>query len=296
MTWGIGFIGATGIAERAVISTSRGRRDITVRAVAASDRDRAAAFGERHGVKVLPYYEKVVTAPDIDVVYVSLHNSAHAHWARRAVAEGKTAFVEKPLCLGLAECDDLRSAERRGGGQVLEALPTLRHPWHAVVRNMVDAGWFGRLHDVHSRFGFQAPSSGGYRLRPELGGGIFRDSASYWFQALQEIVGLPAACCLLPAACCLRHRHGPVLGACGGRPCLRGGTAAAGRGDGTPVVLLRRTSTRRARFRVRPGARSGPRGAAPRRGSGTAERRRAHHDGPHGDQLDGAGRVLRAAA
>ncbi|WP_055693524.1 Gfo/Idh/MocA family protein [Streptomyces prasinopilosus] len=193
MTWGIGLIGATGIAERAVMSTSRGRRDITVRAVAASDRDRAAAFGERHGVKVLPCYEKVVTAPDIDVVYVSLHNSAHAHWARRAVAEGKTALVEKPLCLGLAECDDLRSAERRGGGQVLEALPTLRHPWHAVVRNMVDAGRFGRLHDVHSRFGFRTPSSGGYRLRPELGGGIFRDSASYWLQALQEVVGLPAA-------------------------------------------------------------------------------------------------------
>lgn len=205
MTLGIGLIGATGIAERAVIATSRGRRDIAVRAVAASDRERAAAFGERHGVKVLPCYERVVTAPDIDVVYVSLHNSAHAQWARRAVSEGKTALVEKPLCLSLAECDDLRSAELRGGGQVLEALPTLRHPWHAVVRNMVEAGRLGRLHGVHSRFVFQAPSPGGYRLRSELGGGIFRDSASYWLQALQEVVGLPAAGgtgtarCLMPA-------------------------------------------------------------------------------------------------
>ncbi|MFJ5115749.1 hypothetical protein ACIQAD_34430 [Streptomyces sp. NPDC088551] len=46
---------------------------------------------------------------------------------------------------------------------------------------------------MHSRFGFQAPSPGGYRLRPELGGGIFRNSASYWLQALQEITGLPEA-------------------------------------------------------------------------------------------------------
>ncbi|CAM5654906.1 hypothetical protein SHIRM173S_10120 [Streptomyces hirsutus] len=100
-------------------------------------------------------------------------------------------------------CDDLRSAERRGGGQVLEVLPSLRHPWHAVVRNMVDAGRFGRLHDVHSRFGFQAPSSGGYRLRPELGGGIFRDSARNGSRRSRRSSGcpLPAACCLLPAAC-----------------------------------------------------------------------------------------------
>ncbi|MFJ1915843.1 hypothetical protein ACIOGX_28360 [Streptomyces sp. NPDC088147] len=58
---------------------------------------------------------------------------------------------------------------------------------------MVEAGGFGRLHSMHSRFGFQAPSPGGYRMRPELGGGIFRNSASYWLQALQEITGLPEA-------------------------------------------------------------------------------------------------------
>ncbi|MFD3732239.1 Gfo/Idh/MocA family protein [Streptomyces sp. NPDC058632] len=193
MTWGIGLIGATGIAVRAVIAPSRERGDITVRAVAASDGDRASAFGQQHGVRVLPSYEDVVTAPDVDIVYVSLHNSAHARWARRAVAEGKTVLVEKPLCLDLAECDALRDAERLGGGQALEALPTLRHPWHDVVRHMLDAGRFGLLHGVHSRFDFRPPAFGGYRLRPELGGGIFLDSASYWLQALQDTVGLPSS-------------------------------------------------------------------------------------------------------
>ncbi|WND32852.1 Gfo/Idh/MocA family oxidoreductase (plasmid) [Streptomyces sp. BB1-1-1] len=193
MTWGIGLIGATGIAVRAVITPSRERRDITVRAVAASDRDRASAFGQRHRVRVLSSYEDVVTAPDVDIVYVSLHNSAHAHWARMAIAEGKTVLVEKPLCLGLTECDTLRDAEHFGGGKVLEALPTLRHPWSDVVRHMLEAGRFGRLHGLHSRFGFQPPASGGFRLRPELGGGIFLDSASYWLQALQDTVGLPPA-------------------------------------------------------------------------------------------------------
>ncbi|MBB4796236.1 putative dehydrogenase [Streptomyces nodosus] len=191
MTWGIGLIGATGIAVRAVIAPSRGRRDIAVRAVAALDRDRATAFGQRHGVRALPHYEDVVAAEDIDIVYISLHNSAHARWAQRAASAGKTVLVEKPLCLSLAECDALRDAERLHGGRTLEALPTLRHPWHGVVRHMLDAGRFGRLHGVRSRFAFQVPAPGGYRLRPELGGGIFLDSASYWLQALQDTVGLP---------------------------------------------------------------------------------------------------------
>jgi predicted dehydrogenase len=193
MTWGIGLIGATGIAERAVIAPSLERRDVAVHAVAGSDGRRAAAFGQRHGIKVLPGYEDVVTAPDVDIVYVSLHNSAHAHWARRAVAEGKTALVEKPLCLTVAECGTLREAENRGGGQVLEALPTLGHPWHGIVRRMRDEGRFGRLDRVHSRFTFQVPAPGGYRLRPDLGGGIFRDAAAYWLQALQDTTGLPPA-------------------------------------------------------------------------------------------------------
>ncbi|MGW3680026.1 Gfo/Idh/MocA family oxidoreductase [Streptomyces prasinus] len=113
MTRGIGLIGATGTAERAVMSTSRGRRDTTVRAVAASDRERAAVSGERHGVGVLPCHGKVVTAPDIDVVHIAPYDSAHAYWARRAVAEGRIGLVEKPLCPGLAEGAEPRSADRR---------------------------------------------------------------------------------------------------------------------------------------------------------------------------------------
>lgn len=193
MNWSIGLVGATGIAARAVIAPSRDRHDIAVHAVAASDRDRAAAFGWRHGVTVLPSYEDVITAPDVDVVYISLHNSAHVQWAQRACAEGRTVLVEKPLCLSLAEHDLLREAEQRGGGQVLEALPTLGHPWHDVVRRVLREGRFGRLRDVQSRFAFRTPEPGGYRLRPDLGGGIFHDVASYWLQALQETVGLPSS-------------------------------------------------------------------------------------------------------
>jgi hypothetical protein len=37
------------------------------------------------------------------------------------------------------------------------------------------------------------PRAGGYRCRPDLGGGIFFDVASYWLQAVQAICGLAGA-------------------------------------------------------------------------------------------------------
>jgi predicted dehydrogenase len=51
-------------------------------------------------------------------------------------------------------------------------------------------GRYGRLSSVHTRIQFATPQGAGYRLRPELGGGIFFDAASYWLQAVQAVCGL----------------------------------------------------------------------------------------------------------
>ncbi|GHH76884.1 oxidoreductase [Streptomyces sulfonofaciens] len=189
MTLGIGLIGATGIATRTMIAPSRHYWDAAVLAVAASDHERAAAYAHEHDIPHLhPGYQDVIDDPDVNLVYVSLHNSGHAPWAARAAAAGKAVVVEKPLCLTTEEHAGIIAAA--GGTPVLEALPTLGHPWHAVVRDAVLSGRYGPLREVRSGFAFAVPHSTGYRLRPELGGGCFFDAAAYWLQALQDTVGL----------------------------------------------------------------------------------------------------------
>lgn len=191
MTFGIGLIGATDIAIRTMLQPSADHQDMRVRAVAASDPGRAQAFALRHGLgRAHLRYADVVADPDIQLVYVSLHNSAHAVWAERAAAAGKYVVVEKPLCLSSDDHAAIERAESRGGGHVLEALPTLGHPWHATVREWIGSGRFGELREVRSEFSFAVPRRGGYRLRQDLGGGCFFDAASYWLQALQDTVGL----------------------------------------------------------------------------------------------------------
>ncbi|MFE4368278.1 Gfo/Idh/MocA family protein [Streptomyces sp. NPDC056835] len=194
MSLGIGLIGATGIAERTMIRPSRNHDDVTVRAVAASDPDRAEDYARRHAIpRVHTGYEDLITDPAVDLVYISLHTAAHARWAERAAREGKHVVVEKPLCLTRQEHSAITAARRHGGGHVLEALPTLGHPWHRRIRHWLRAGTFGELVGVRSRFAFAVEPGQGYRWRPDLGGGCFYDTAGYWLQALQDTVGITGA-------------------------------------------------------------------------------------------------------
>jgi predicted dehydrogenase len=185
----IGLIGATGIAERAILRPARARADVRVRAVAASDPVRAKEFASRHEIPVVHEdYAALLADPEIDTVYISLHNSAHHRWAVRAAVAGKRVIVEKPLCLSAEEMAELEFAAENV--QVFEAVATAGHPWQDHVRDLVNYEPYGALQTVETRMTFAVPTPGGYRDQPELGGGIFYDSASYWLQALQATVGL----------------------------------------------------------------------------------------------------------
>ncbi len=190
----IGLIGATKVAERSMINPSRQLDDTAIRAVAASDPDRAVAFAERHEIPVVhPHYQAVIDDPTINTVYVSLHNSAHHEWAVRAARAGKHVIVEKPLCLDEAEFAAIENAASVTGVRFVEAVPGKGHQWQVSLRKMLVDRNFGALQSAHTRIQFAMGSADGYRCRRELGGGIFLDASSYWLQAVQAVCGLADA-------------------------------------------------------------------------------------------------------
>lgn len=185
----IGLIGATAIAERAILTPSANYTDVTVRAVAASDPVRAKEYASRNNIPVVhPSYAALLEDPAINTVYISLHNSAHHRWAVRAAVAGKHVIVEKPLCLTAEELAELAFAA--DGVQVFEAVATAGHEWQNTVRGFIEDQRYGAVKSVETSLTFGVPAPGGYRDRPDLGGGIFYDSAGYWLQALQATVGL----------------------------------------------------------------------------------------------------------
>ncbi|NEA33881.1 Gfo/Idh/MocA family oxidoreductase [Streptomyces sp. SID13031] len=180
----IGLIGATGIAERTLLQ--QGAR---IRAVAASDPVRAKEYANRHEIPVVhESYSALLADPAIDAVYISLHNSAHHRWAVRAAVAGKHVIVEKPLCLTADEVAELAFAA--ADVKIFEAVATADHPWQQLVHDFIQDENYGALLKATTQVRFAVPPPDGYRDRPELGGGIFFDAASYWLQAVQATIGL----------------------------------------------------------------------------------------------------------
>src|SRR5258705_1735712 len=68
----------------------------------------AADYARRHGVaRWHDDAEAIISAPDIDAVYIATLTDSHRHYTLRCAAAGKTGYVEKPKGMNPAECLDL---------------------------------------------------------------------------------------------------------------------------------------------------------------------------------------------
>ena len=74
---------ADGYVMPAISASSNGR----LVAIASREPARARAMAAKHSVPVVsPTYEALLQEPEVDAVYIPLHNSVHREWALRAVA------------------------------------------------------------------------------------------------------------------------------------------------------------------------------------------------------------------
>ena len=186
----IGLLGATDIAVKAMVIPARFSDDFVVKGVAASDPARAKVFAERHRLAcAYDSYDALMRDPAIDIVYLSLHNSAHMQNALNAMRAGKHVVVEKPLCLGRREWHALKHVASTEGVRVVEAVMCSGHPWQHTAATILSQHLLGELISVKTVLSFTLPARG-YRRYPESGGGIFWDAASYWVQMLQATTGL----------------------------------------------------------------------------------------------------------
>jgi predicted dehydrogenase len=159
-------------------------------AVAGRDRDRAAAFAERHGgVAVHPTFAALLADPAIDVVYIALPNSLHAEWTVAALDAGKHVLCEKPLAMTVAEVDAIIAASERSGRIAAEAFMYLHHPQTLKALELARSGALGTIQLVSAAFSFLLDHPNDPRVDPELGGGSLWDVGCYPVSISRRIAG-----------------------------------------------------------------------------------------------------------
>ena len=89
MTVRWGFVGASTIAREYVLNAVRARGEGEVVAIMSSDAERARSFAAAHDIaRATTSLDELVSAPDIDAVYVSTTNELHRAQTLAAAAAG----------------------------------------------------------------------------------------------------------------------------------------------------------------------------------------------------------------
>jgi predicted dehydrogenase len=173
-----GILGAARIVPKALISPAQlGGAEVV--AIAARDPIRAREFAEAHRIpQILPSYDEVIAASDIEAIYIPLPNSLHHEWTIRSLRSGKHVLCEKPIASNAAEAQQMVDVANQAGLVVAEAFHYRYHPLAARVRELLQSGCIGRI--VRLEGHFAAPSlPTDIRFDLSLAGGATMDLGCY---------------------------------------------------------------------------------------------------------------------
>lgn len=189
-------VGCGRIAKRHAEILGEGQIDgAELAAVCDIEPDRAAAFGERHGVPhFTDYHEMMRTLGDgVDVVSILTPSGLHARHTIGLAAYGKHIVVEKPMALTLADADDMILACDRAGVKLFVVKQNRFNLPVQKLREAVEAERFGKLVLGTVRVRWCRPQAyydqDAWRGTWEFDGGVFANQASHHVDLLEWMMG-----------------------------------------------------------------------------------------------------------
>ena len=187
----LGILGAARIAKGAIFEPAPGQDGISVHSIASRSLSRAEAMAEEWGVpNIAASYAALISAPDIDAIYIGLPPSEHREWTLAALAAGKHVLCEKPFAMNAAEAAEMEEAARVSGLVLMEAFHYRFHPLFQKLIEIVEGGALGRIRSFHAQFNVPIRySDSEFRYDPALGGGALMDLGCYPIHWARTLLG-----------------------------------------------------------------------------------------------------------
>lgn len=188
--WGI--LGTGGIARAFA-------RDLTflnnhiVAAVGSRTQEKAEEFAiEFPGCTAHGSYEKLVTNPEIDAIYVATPHPMHFTNTILALKAGKPVLCEKPFSINSSQARAMVEASIENNVALLEAMWMRFLPHIHQVRKIITSGVLGDIISVTADHGQRLADQGIARLvEPSLAGGALLDLGIYPVSFAHMVLGVP---------------------------------------------------------------------------------------------------------
>lgn len=153
--------------------------------------DLAADYARRHGVpKWYDSAEALIQDPEVDAVYIATPPYAHKEYTLKCAQAGKPVYVEKPMAMNFAECQEMLAACRSASVPLFVAYYRRSLPRFLKVKELLEAGAIGAVRGVTMALTMPLPDKLDWHYTPEIGGGgKFVDMGCHTLDFLDYVLG-----------------------------------------------------------------------------------------------------------
>jgi predicted dehydrogenase len=145
-------------------------------AVASPTPGHAKELADRYGIpRVFLDYREMLREPDIEMVNITAPNRLHAQMTRDIAQAGKHVVCEKPLCMTLAEADEMIDVCKRHGVLLMYGEELLFTPKFVKAKEMANQGALGKIYLVKQSEKHFGPHSDWFWDIEQSGGGVLMD-------------------------------------------------------------------------------------------------------------------------
>jgi predicted dehydrogenase len=192
---GYAVIGLGSISEIAVLPAFRRSKKSHLVALVSHDLKRAKELGKKFGVKnCFSYedYDRCLSLPDVDAVFIASVNGAHAEQTIRAADAGKHVLCEKPMANSVADCRRMVDVCRAHQVRLMIAYRKYFEPGSVALKKLVKGGKLGRLRHIFSTYTeiVDPVKAKKWQLNPQVaGGGSLMDIGIYCVNNMRWLAG-----------------------------------------------------------------------------------------------------------
>jgi predicted dehydrogenase len=189
----VGIIGSQFEADIHAVSMQMMPAEIEVIAVASPTPGNAQRMASRYGIpRVFTDYREMLREADLEMITITAPNRLHAQMTIDIAKSEKHVVCEKPLCITLAEADEMIDTCKRQGVMLGYAEELFFTPKYVRAKQMADQGAFGRIHTVKQSEKHFGPHSPWFWDMEQAGGGALMDLGCHGIAFCYWLLGRPA--------------------------------------------------------------------------------------------------------
>lgn len=164
-----------------------------LRAVCDTDEGLAKRVATKFNVNWYTNYQELLKQKEIDALILAVPHHLHARFAVEAAEAGKHVAMEKPLCLTLAQADDMISAVKKAGVLDLYCENVSFAPAYTMAKDIIDSGGVGDVYTLRGSESGYYPKDVeggiiGWRTDLEKWGGDFLDDGVHPLGAIRYLL------------------------------------------------------------------------------------------------------------